>query len=350
MNNKINKYPLISIIVIGYNVENVIGRCLETISKQTYDNIEIIVVNDGSNDSTSHIVKSLGENDERIILIEQKNQGILKARKTGLKNANGEFVVFVDSDDWLHKSLVEKLHEVVAKVPNIDIVVSDNISVYDNIEVIDKYNNCKFNHLYTKYEYLELILKQKVVHNVFGKLYKREFLLNSKYLDLQDISMGEDLLAQVVFGINKPNVMVINDNLYYYIQDSDSYSHNNSTKIFELIDVLGYIEQYLSDNKLINVYEKEVEFLWFIICYFYYVVSISGRSKTHKRHFYDSWRVKKININDNILIKDYISGLDKMNRVLLYCYNCNFTIGFLVNKILLSRIKTKKVIKRWLHE
>lgn len=346
MNCDMKNNPLISIVVIGYNVENVIRKCLDSIIKQTYRKIEIIVVDDGSNDSTADIVKSMGKDDNRICLITQKNQGILPARKTGLKNANGQFVVFVDSDDWLSENLVNRLYECVTNDSILDIVVSDNVTVYENKEVMSNYNRCKFDYIYKDYDYLELILNQKVVHNVFGKLYRTDFLRKSNYLDIQNISMGEDLLAQVVLGINKPNVIIIDENLYYYVQDSQSYSHNSSSKIFELIDVLGFIEEYLKKDELNEKYKIEIQLLWFIICYFYYVVSISGRSYRHKKHFYDNWRLKKIKINENNLIKEYIKTLSRTNRILLTCYNFNFTIGFCANKVILTSLKMKNLIKR----
>ena len=123
------KLPLVSVIVIGYNVENVISKCIISIQNQTYKNVEVIVVDDGSIDSTSEIVKQFIENDKRIILVNQKNMGILAARKTGLQYSKGEYVAFVDSDDWLSLNMIETLVYNALKY-SVDIVVSDNINVF----------------------------------------------------------------------------------------------------------------------------------------------------------------------------------------------------------------------------
>lgn len=336
--------PLISVVVIGYNAKNDIERCLVSIINQTYKNIEIIMVDDGSTDSTAEIVKEMADKDSRIKLIKQKNGGILSARKTGLKEANGVFVSFVDSDDWIKDDMIEKL-AFVFNNNDIDIAISDNINVFGKREEICKNNKCKFNYLYNNYDYLELVLKQKVVHNVFGKLYKKDFLLDSGYLDLEDVSMGEDILAQIVLSINKPNVMVIDDNLYYYVQDDSSYSHNNSTKIFELVKVLNIIESRIKENNLFNKYSNEIELLWFIICYYYYVIQLSERSYSHKKYFYDSWKKKKV--KDNVLINEYINKLSKIDRILVHLYNMNFTVGFVSNRIIIKLKKIFSLLKRF---
>lgn len=337
------KLPLVSIIIIGYNVENVIGKCIESVQNQTYSNIEIIVVDDGSKDSTSEVVNKFLENDKRMVLINQKNQGILAARKTGLQNSNGEYVTFVDSDDWLSANMIEKLL-CAALDYSVDIVLSDNINVFGEKHIISKYNRCDFKKVYKGNDYLQLILKQKVVHNVFGKLYKKNFLLQSNYLSIENVSMGEDLLAQIYFAIKKPKVVVIDENLYYYVQDINSYSHNNSDKIFELVDVLNIIDNILIDNNLYEKYKDEVDFLWFVICYFYYVVLISRRKYLNKKFFYKKWKDKKVIINNNKLIKEYISNLNICNKLLVEIYNVSFFLGFLANSILSLILIIKKRI------
>ena len=100
---------LVSIIVAVYNVEKYLKKCLDSIIKQSYRNIEIICVNDGSTDSSLKICEEYQEQDSRIIIITQKNQGLSAARNTGIKNSKGEFIAFIDSDDWVDPQFIELL-------------------------------------------------------------------------------------------------------------------------------------------------------------------------------------------------------------------------------------------------
>ena len=96
----------VSVIIAAYNIEKYIQRCIESVVNQSEREIEIIIVNDGSTDNTLNIINKVNELDDRIIVINKKNQGLIEARKTGLKYANGEFILFLDGDDWLENNCI----------------------------------------------------------------------------------------------------------------------------------------------------------------------------------------------------------------------------------------------------
>lgn len=100
---------LVSVIVPVYNVEDYITDCVSSITMQTYKNLEIILVNDGSTDTSGEILEKLKIKDSRIILVDQKNGGVSKARNTGLDKASGDYIMFIDSDDWIDQEMVEKM-------------------------------------------------------------------------------------------------------------------------------------------------------------------------------------------------------------------------------------------------
>ena len=108
----------ISIIIPIYNTEKYLERCIDSVIQQTYRNIEVILVNDGSTDKSSRICNEYVHRDRRIILIEQKNQGAAAARNTGLKHATGDYIGWVDSDDYIEedmfKSMLDCIHEINA--------------------------------------------------------------------------------------------------------------------------------------------------------------------------------------------------------------------------------------------
>ena len=142
------KKKKISIIIPVYNVEKYLSRCLESVINQSYKNIEIIIVNDGSTDNSFDICNKYKKKDKRVILIDQNNQGLSGARNTGLKHATGEYICFIDSDDYVEKDYVEYLYKLIVKddydlnsiveiVPSVDF---ENITVVTvlNKEASDK--------------------------------------------------------------------------------------------------------------------------------------------------------------------------------------------------------------------
>ena len=106
----------VSVVVIAYNIEKYIEKCLKSITDQTFENIEIIVVNDGSIDRTIEIINNESKKDMRIKLVNQNNQGISSSRYNGYKIATGEYVLFVDGDDWLDIDAIEKLYGCAKKM------------------------------------------------------------------------------------------------------------------------------------------------------------------------------------------------------------------------------------------
>ena len=122
------KKDLISIIVPAYNVEKYISKCIESLINQTYKNIEIIIINDGSRDNTENIIKKF--KDKRIKYYKNVNQGIGKTRNFGIDKSNGEFLMFIDSDDFLDIRACEILHNKI-KEEKLDLVICDFYKIYD---------------------------------------------------------------------------------------------------------------------------------------------------------------------------------------------------------------------------
>ncbi|MFQ7001963.1 MAG: glycosyltransferase family 2 protein [Clostridium sp.] len=171
----------VSFLIAAYNIENYIEKCLRSIMNQSLKEIEIIVVDDGSKDSTLSIIKKLSCSDSRIKYISQENKGIIEARKTGLKNASGEYVVFIDGDDWVSEDLAEKLYS-LGKESNSDIVCYEYSLIYNNGKVL--YQKDRIYENIASYKYLELILRQKIKHNLVIKFIKRAFIEKSSFYDI----------------------------------------------------------------------------------------------------------------------------------------------------------------------
>ncbi|MDR2204977.1 MAG: glycosyltransferase [Flavobacteriaceae bacterium] len=219
---------LISIIIPCYNSEETIEKCLKSVVNQDYTNIEIIVINDGSTDGTLQIIQNFKEKDSRIVLINQQNQGVSKARNIGISNASGDFICFVDSDDWVEKEYCSVLlNNLFENDADISIIAEVKENPEENpSKLVQAENRIQ---VFTRKEILELLLEDKVVKSYpCGKLYRKELW--------QDIAFPEHLEALVdlfiLFKIfDRSEKIVVSDQpLYHYIQYSQSLSHNLTPK------------------------------------------------------------------------------------------------------------------------
>ena len=234
---------LVSIIVTIYNVEQFLDRCIDSVVKQTYKNLEIILVNDGSTDSSLEICKRWKNKDKRIILVNKKNGGLSDARNSGIDKSNGEFLYFLDSDDFIENNTIELMMKKMAE-HNSEIVISNRYHYYDNGKKIIKF----------KMEKNDLILDTET------SLFE---LNNFKYYDMSACSklFKKDLFEQIRFPIKKlcedfyvmykileksKTIIYISTPLYYYYQREGSISKNKNMNIDFVIaakEQMEYLEE-----------------------------------------------------------------------------------------------------------
>lgn len=228
--------PLISIIVPVYNISMYLEKCIESLLSQSYKNIEIILVNDGSTDKSPQICDRYKSFSNNIIVIHKVNSGVSEARNSGIENANGAYICFVDGDDYVDKNYVSDMYTVAAK-ENVDIVTSNAYKIWDNGKKIELLtNNIPLNDYFIKTgtETLSDMLYGKTCYaSCWGKLYKREIFDTIRFPDL---SMGEDsytmyhclLKANKVAHLHSPN--------YFYMQHQQSVMHTkNFDKFYDYI-------------------------------------------------------------------------------------------------------------------
>lgn len=234
----------ISIIVPVYNVEKYILRCLESIISQTYKNIEIIVVNDGSTDKSLEYINFFSRRDKRIIILDKKNGGLSDARNRGMKIATGDYYMFIDSDDYIAVNFCEKLLNVLLdKKADMS---SCRILDFNLEEEILKFS-FKEQRILKKLERKEALVKYfrqeksvYIYHGVCMKLYKKE-LFNELIFPVG--KLHEDLYITYKLLDRSNSVAYINEPLYYYYQRTDSISR--AKKIKNIKDELGAINEYI---------------------------------------------------------------------------------------------------------
>ena len=198
--------PLVSIVVPVYNGETFLEKCLQSIIRQSYTNIEIIIVNDGSTDNTSLIIDRYVDLDKRIIGLKQKNEGPALARKKGLEIAKGKYVQYLDSDDCLHEKAIEYLLD-KAEATNADIVVAPFRFCYlDGTFCMS--SSFDFSSM-SGIDYLKQILNNKAYWSVWSKFHKRELLLGITMEVYPDICFGEDVIWSAQLLIRSKKVVSI---------------------------------------------------------------------------------------------------------------------------------------------
>ncbi len=222
---------LVSIIIPVYNVESYIKKCLESVINQTYKNLEIICVNDGSPDKSEEIIASFMKNDTRIHLINQENQGLSGARNTGIKNATGEYIMFLDGDDWIDEKTVETAVNEIEK-ENAQLVMWNYIREYPNASAPK--NVFKEKRIVFENEKMQLLHRRMAglvgeelsdpsnadsAITAWGKLYKREKIKDVLFVDTKIIGT-EDALFSLQALCNIEKAVFIGEYFNHYRKDN----------------------------------------------------------------------------------------------------------------------------------
>ncbi len=220
---------LISVIVPVYNVEQYLDRCVSSIVAQTYNALEIILIDDGSTDSSTEKCDAWAEKDKRVRVIHQKNGGVSNARNTGLGKAVGQLVTFIDSDDFVEQDYLEVLYNCMNRTQS-DIVVCNFFAEYADSNVIrtnhrmiqeeDTIDGCR--QLYQDY-----VSKQAYTYVIWGKLYRKVIL---EGISFQKMHFAEDTLyLQQVFA-KEPRTTLMTYQGYHYFVNTNSVT-NDDTKL-----------------------------------------------------------------------------------------------------------------------
>lgn len=252
---------LISVIIPVYNAEKYLGRCIECVLAQTYKNIEIYLINDGSTDNSLEVCNKFSEKDKRIKVVDKKNSGVSGTRNSGIEKANGRYLCFIDSDDYIEKDHIEKL---VSNIQDGSITFCGYyIDTYNENGIIaSKNKSFKGGKSDTVKENLADIFHQGFLSVIWNKIYDVDLLKKNNVKFDEGISLGEDLLFNLKYlrtGIEK--IKYIDMPLYHYTRtDNESLDNKYRSdfleiqeRIFsELLSVMDEYQIYGSKKGLIN--------------------------------------------------------------------------------------------------
>lgn len=252
--------PLVSIVIPVCNIQDYIAKCLDSIRNQTYTNLEVIVVDDGSTDGSSEIIANYVSMDGRFELISQENKGVSEARNTALTHIKGSYVLFVDGDDWLSLDTVE----ILVKHQSL---VSSDLVLFSYVKEYAKFSEPKF--VFEQSQSFDRIptLQRKIVglyrdelrkpqyadaiSTVWGNMYKSSIILdnNLTFVDCAEIGSGEDVLFNLAYYNFVKTASYIHKCLYHYRKDN----YRSHTKTYKP----NFINQWSTLQEKIGQFIKE---------------------------------------------------------------------------------------------
>lgn len=249
----------VSIIVPIYNAENYIEKCLNSLINQTYSNIEIIAINDESTDNTFSILKNYAEKDNRIILINKENTGVSDTRNIGINRAVGEYIIFVDGDDWLELDAVENMYN-CSKENKCNIIRAKYVKEFNNrTEMYSEKFEYNTN-LIDRIEVIDALLTGKMNGYVCLLFIRKNIIKNKIYFDT-NLSMMEDELFYLDILLANNNIYFYDKVTYHYLYNKNSASRNykNMKRNFQdSIKLNRIIEQKLEDANLFTSERKKM--------------------------------------------------------------------------------------------
>ena len=257
--------PLISVIVPIYNVEKYLNRCIESIVNQTYKNLEIILVDDGSPDNCPQICDEWKEKDNRIKVIHKENGGVSSARNEGIKNANGEYISFIDADDTIDINTYLNIKNVINQCRS-DIIDFGWQYVSKNNEITKNINKLEKNTILSKKYITEVILppllniedkKYFVFDFVWNKIFKSEIIHTHNILFNDKRKTWEDRIFLVEFLKYANTYYSIDDFFYNYMDIPNSLSRRYSLDFFEII-IENYLFYY---NNFSKIYDFDTDYV-----------------------------------------------------------------------------------------
>ena len=334
--------PQVSIIVPVYNVENYIERCLNSLVNQTFKDIEIITINDGSTDKSLELINKYVKEDIRVSVIDLGDEGVSYCRNLGIEKANGKYIMFVDSDDWIDSNMIEVMYK-KAEENKLDLVMCSYIREFKDHskekifnlpeEIIYKEDKVK-NELLRKLvgpvkEELSNPEMLDALGTVWGKLYRTDILKENKikFVDLKEIGSAEDTLFNIFTFNYLKKVMFLNKPMYHYWRDNPkSVTSQYNSKLKEQRKVFfKYISDFIKENNFEQVFEEALNNR---ICTSVLGLGLIECSKNNKIS-----RINKIKNIKKIINEEYIRNAYKNLELKYFSIHWRVFYFFIKNKM-----------------
>ena len=329
MKNKV----LVSIIIPVYNVEKYLETCIESCFYQDYDNIEIIAINDGSTDSSNKILDRLAKKDHRLIVVTRNNGGVSSARNQGLSMANGEYIVFVDADDYLSNDAISYMLEVVEKTKAEFGIMKNCFNSQDQnqIESIIKSISNEYA--------IELLLGLSMELGCWNKIYLKDMLKKNKILFDEKSFYGEGL--QFILDVaQKANKIGLGTKCVYYYRKNNL---SSATSRFNYQKFDNGEKSLMKVKEKLGIVSNRIDDIW----KFHYTMFaqsalvsciINKKNLDDYKSIYKKWKRKFTTYYKDLLKSKNISKKDKSKLIIIRYFPRLFTF--------IRIIKTEKMVER----
>lgn len=320
-----NKLEKISVIIPVYNVKKYIEKCLLSVMRQTYNNLEILIIDDGSTDNGIAICEKYKKIDNRIKIFYKKNGGVSSARNVGIKNANGQYILFIDSDDYLELDMLEQLYKNLIR-DNADISMCEYWIEEEGEKPKRKFENDK-KLVLEKNDFYKKILEENYFGGyLFNKLIKRELINNNGNVIFfnEKIHICEDLLFMCEIAKNMKKAVYITKPCYYYVQRKNS--------AIKQLYTYKRLTNYYAYKRIFDIYKEEN-------------IEIDKRFELKFLKFSSEvlFLMRYLKINDKVLKKDILKNrkffyykyindqeIDKKEKMKIYMdYHFTYIVGWL---------------------
>ena len=308
----------VSVIVPVYNVEEYLEKCLDSLVNQTLKDIEIIIVNDGSTDNSQKIIDEYQSKYKNIKSYQKTNGGLSDARNYGINKASGEYLAFIDSDDYIKTDMIEKMYQ-KAKNEKLDIVVCNSIEIYPNDISIEKKSNLN---------YSADSIKNYLISPPMActRLYKKELFKNisfKKNIFYEDLELTPKLVNYT------KNIGFIDEGLYYYYQRTGSIMKQTEFNN-KLLDIFGVLES--NKKALMKEYPEEIEYMY--ISHLLRTATLRFLDYKNSKEFINRIiKTMKENFPNWYQNKYYKKSSKKMKIICLLAYSKNILILKIIKKI-----------------
>ena len=312
--------PKVSIIVPVYEVEDYIGKCIKSLLEQTYKDFEVLVVNDGTKDNSIKIANEIVKDDHRFIFLDKENGGLSDARNFGIKQAKGEYLSFLDSDDYFDKEFLTKMINKITS-DKADIVICDVALVDEKYHLIREQKNIYSHPIEGKKAMFDI----SILNMAQNKLYKKKLFDEIQY------PIGyyyEDRATTYKLFFKAKTISFLNESLFYYLQRNNSITRGlNQQKLDDPLKILAEIETFFKKHKIYDEYRYK-----FIQNYLLTILSSS---------------VQIASFSDNYLldIQKYIQRVDKDIYTIKNIYLLKDITKKKMLALLLLKFKSYKLFK-----
>lgn len=338
----------ISIIIPVYNAERYLSECIESLLLQTLSSCEFIFVNDGSKDNSQNIIQSFQEKDNRIQIINQKNQGVSVARNNGIDAAKGNYIGFLDADDYVTPIFFESLYN-QAQQSNCDVVVSRYTKEIKGnfFKSPTSFNEgIKYDAVFLNEKILPYMIQKDNLNSCWNKIFKADLLKSNAIYFPKNVALGEDGLFNFKAFHFAKSIIFINESGYFYREVEGSASRNNIEKDYfsRALEVYHFdYEKYLNANlKIVEIQKlKGIRLVEKVLSYV--SIYLNGNGTFFSRYNYVKKMISNKIVQENIhLFWDHvIINKSKFDKFVLFCIKNNIMV-LLVLATKYSSFRNKK--------